>query len=187
MTQLCEAHERDPAIEAAEGVHFERSWLDPESGKVFCLSSGPSKEAVLRVHYKAGIPQRRSTNCRSRSNSRRCVGAAVPVWVAPAARRDCPNLASRARYTNTAALPHEWFGLPAQGCRLPARLGDRPERASSRGRDPLGATGHTHLGIMWVIEDHLRPFGPHNARSRAARIPFRSAGLPRRSGGSART
>ena len=32
------------------------AWLDPESGKVFCLSSGPSKEAVLRVHDKAGHP-----------------------------------------------------------------------------------------------------------------------------------
>ena len=54
--QLREAHERDLAVEAAEGVHFERAWLDPESGKVFCLSSGPSKEAVLRVHDKAGHP-----------------------------------------------------------------------------------------------------------------------------------
>jgi hypothetical protein len=54
--QLREAHERDLAVEASEGVHFERAWLDPESGKVFCLSSGPSKEAVLRVHDKAGHP-----------------------------------------------------------------------------------------------------------------------------------
>jgi hypothetical protein len=54
--QLREAHGRDLAIEAAAGVHFERAWLDPESGKVFCLSSGPSKEAVLRVHDKAGHP-----------------------------------------------------------------------------------------------------------------------------------
>jgi hypothetical protein len=52
--QLREARERDLAVEASEGVHFERTWLDPESGKVFCLSSGPSKEAVLRVHDKAG-------------------------------------------------------------------------------------------------------------------------------------
>jgi hypothetical protein len=54
--QLREAHERDLAVEAAEGVHFEHAWLDPDSGKVFCLSSGPSKEAVLRVHDKAGHP-----------------------------------------------------------------------------------------------------------------------------------
>ena len=54
--QLREAHERDLAAEATEGVHFEHAWLDPDSGKVFCLSSGPSKEAVLRVHDKAGHP-----------------------------------------------------------------------------------------------------------------------------------
>ena len=54
--QLREAHQRDLAIEGTEGVHFERAWLDPASGKVFCLSSGPSREAVLRVHEKAGHP-----------------------------------------------------------------------------------------------------------------------------------
>ncbi|MEV4517983.1 SCO4226 family nickel-binding protein [Dactylosporangium sp. NPDC049525] len=54
--QLKEAHEADLAIEAEEGVHFERAWLDPESGKVFCLSTGPSKEAVMRVHERAGHP-----------------------------------------------------------------------------------------------------------------------------------
>lgn len=54
--QLAEAHQHDLEIEADEGVHFERAWLDPESGKVFCLSSGPSKAAVLRVHDKAGHP-----------------------------------------------------------------------------------------------------------------------------------
>jgi Protein of unknown function (DUF4242) len=54
--QLRAAHERDLAVEAAEGVHFEHAWLDPESGKAFCLSTGPSREAVLRVHDKAGHP-----------------------------------------------------------------------------------------------------------------------------------
>jgi hypothetical protein len=54
--QLQEAHDRDLAAEGAEDVHFERVWLDPESGKAFCLSTGPSKEAVLRVHDKAGHP-----------------------------------------------------------------------------------------------------------------------------------
>ena len=34
--QLREAHQRDLEAEAAEGVHFERAWLDPDSGK--CLS-----------------------------------------------------------------------------------------------------------------------------------------------------
>ena len=54
--QLQEAHERDLAIESDEGVHFERAWLDPEAGKVFCLSTGPSKEAVMRIHERAGHP-----------------------------------------------------------------------------------------------------------------------------------
>ena len=54
--QLKEAHERDLDIEADEGVHFERAWRDPEKGKVFCLASGPSREAVLRTHERAGHP-----------------------------------------------------------------------------------------------------------------------------------
>jgi hypothetical protein len=54
--QLQAAHDADLAIEADEGVHFERAWLDPDSGKIFCLSSGPSKEAVMRIHQRAGHP-----------------------------------------------------------------------------------------------------------------------------------
>jgi hypothetical protein len=54
--QLKEAHCRDLENENVEGVHFEHAWLDPELGKAFCLSTGPSKEAVLRVHQKSGIP-----------------------------------------------------------------------------------------------------------------------------------
>jgi hypothetical protein len=54
--QLTEAHEADLAIEGDEGVHFERAWLDPVAGKVFCLSTGPSREAVMRVHERAGHP-----------------------------------------------------------------------------------------------------------------------------------
>ncbi|HEX5367888.1 MAG TPA: SCO4226 family nickel-binding protein [Dehalococcoidia bacterium] len=50
------AHHKDLEVEAAEGVHFTHWWADPASGKVFCLSEGPSKEAVMRVHAKAGHP-----------------------------------------------------------------------------------------------------------------------------------
>ena len=56
--QLREAHERDLAIQADEGVRFERAWLDAERGKVFCLASGPSREAVMRIHERAGHPTR---------------------------------------------------------------------------------------------------------------------------------
>jgi hypothetical protein len=54
--ELSAAHEADLALEDEEGVHFERAWLDPDSGKVFCLSTGPSREAVMRVHERAGHP-----------------------------------------------------------------------------------------------------------------------------------
>ena len=54
--QLAEAHGRDLAIENDEGVHFARAWLDPIEGKVFCLATGPSKEAVMRIHERAGHP-----------------------------------------------------------------------------------------------------------------------------------
>jgi hypothetical protein len=54
--QLKEAHERDLAIEGAEDVHFVHAWMDPDLGKVFCLATGPSKEAVMRVHERAGHP-----------------------------------------------------------------------------------------------------------------------------------
>ncbi len=54
--QLQKAHAQDLAIEGEEGVHYERAWLDPVSGKVFCLATGPSKEAVIRVHERSGHP-----------------------------------------------------------------------------------------------------------------------------------
>lgn len=52
--QLREAHQADLAMEKEEGVHFESAWADPESGTVYCLSEGPSAEAVLRVHERTG-------------------------------------------------------------------------------------------------------------------------------------
>jgi hypothetical protein len=54
--QLKEAHDRDLAIQGEEGVHFEQAWLDAETGKVFCISVGPTKESVMRVHERAGHP-----------------------------------------------------------------------------------------------------------------------------------
>ena len=54
--QLQEAHDRDLEIQDEEGVVYERAWLDPDSGKVFCLATGPSREAVMRIHERAGHP-----------------------------------------------------------------------------------------------------------------------------------
>lgn len=54
--QLAQAHQRDADIQNEEGVVYEHAWLDPVAGKVFCLATGPSKEAVMRIHERAGHP-----------------------------------------------------------------------------------------------------------------------------------
>ena len=54
--ELAAAHDADLAIQDEEGVRFEAAWLDPVSGKAFCLSEGPDKEAVMRIHERAGHP-----------------------------------------------------------------------------------------------------------------------------------
>jgi len=54
--QLRQAHAADLAIQGEEGVDFQRAWADPDSGVVYCLSNGPSADAVRRVHERAGHP-----------------------------------------------------------------------------------------------------------------------------------
>ena len=54
--KLKEAHDADLAIQTDENVNFKHAWADPESGMVFCLSEGPSKDAVRRIHERAGHP-----------------------------------------------------------------------------------------------------------------------------------
>ena len=60
--QLDEAHGRDLAIEADEGVHFERAWLDPEAGRVFCLATGPSRRRSCASTSVPAIRPGRSTS-----------------------------------------------------------------------------------------------------------------------------
>jgi hypothetical protein len=50
------AHQADLDIEKDEGVHFEKAWLDPVAGKAFCISTGPSKDAIQRIHERSGHP-----------------------------------------------------------------------------------------------------------------------------------
>jgi hypothetical protein len=52
--QLATEHQKDIENQKTEGVRFIKAWADPQTGKVFCLSEGPSRDAVLRVHKKAG-------------------------------------------------------------------------------------------------------------------------------------
>jgi hypothetical protein len=53
---LAQAHDADLAIQDEEQVNFKHAWADPESGMVWCLSEAPSKEAVMRIHERAGHP-----------------------------------------------------------------------------------------------------------------------------------
>ena len=53
---LMEAHQADLDIQDDENVNFKHAWGDPESGMVFCLSEAPNKEAVMKIHERAGHP-----------------------------------------------------------------------------------------------------------------------------------
>jgi ferredoxin-NADP reductase len=53
---LAQAHQADLDIQADENVTFHQAWADPKTGHVFCLSEGPSAEAVQRIHERAGHP-----------------------------------------------------------------------------------------------------------------------------------
>jgi uncharacterized protein DUF4242 len=55
-TDLMAAHKADLDIQEQEGVSFKQAWGDPSTGVVFCLSEGPSKEAVMKIHERAGHP-----------------------------------------------------------------------------------------------------------------------------------
>ena len=50
---LAEGHRKDLAVQQKYGVRYLRYWYDPVSGKVFCLSDAPNKEAALAVHLEA--------------------------------------------------------------------------------------------------------------------------------------
>jgi uncharacterized protein DUF4242 len=54
--QLMEAHNADLAIQDDEKVNFKHAWADPETGMAFCLSEGPSAEAVKKIHERTGHP-----------------------------------------------------------------------------------------------------------------------------------
>ena len=47
--QLAETHAKDLAVEAKYGVHYIKYFYDAATGKIFCFSEAPSKEAALAV------------------------------------------------------------------------------------------------------------------------------------------
>jgi len=50
---LAELHQRDLATQDKHGVRYLKYWYDAATGKVFCLSDAPSKQAALAVHREA--------------------------------------------------------------------------------------------------------------------------------------
>ncbi|MCT7351694.1 SCO4226 family nickel-binding protein [Streptomyces sp. 15-116A] len=50
--QLREAMKAEAELEEEMGVRFQHVWADPESGTVYCLTDGPSADAVQRVHER---------------------------------------------------------------------------------------------------------------------------------------
>jgi len=50
---VAEAHRKDLAVQAKYGVKFLRYWYDEATGKIFCLSWAPSREAAMAVHREA--------------------------------------------------------------------------------------------------------------------------------------
>ena len=54
--EIAAAHQADLDVQGEEGVDFKQAWADPETGHVFCLSEAPTRDAVQRVHTRAGHP-----------------------------------------------------------------------------------------------------------------------------------
>jgi hypothetical protein len=50
---LAELHAKDLAVQDKHGVRYVKYWYDAATGRVFCLSDAPSKEAALAVHREA--------------------------------------------------------------------------------------------------------------------------------------
>ena len=50
---VAQAHAKDLEVQEKYGVKYLRYWYDEDTGKVFCLSEGPSKAAVEAVHREA--------------------------------------------------------------------------------------------------------------------------------------
>ena len=48
-----EAHRRDLAVQDKYGAKFLQYWYDESTGRIFCLSWAPTKEAVMAVHREA--------------------------------------------------------------------------------------------------------------------------------------
>jgi phosphoribosyl 1,2-cyclic phosphodiesterase len=50
---LAELHRQDLAVQHKYGVRYVKYWYDAATGRVFCLSDAPTREAALAVHREA--------------------------------------------------------------------------------------------------------------------------------------
>jgi hypothetical protein len=53
VEELAGAHQKDLEVQGRYGVKYLKYWFNEDDGTVFCLSEGPSKEAVEAVHREA--------------------------------------------------------------------------------------------------------------------------------------
>jgi len=51
--QIAAAHLQDLEVESAHDVHYHTYWIDEDSGSIFCLAEGPTREAVAAVHRES--------------------------------------------------------------------------------------------------------------------------------------
>jgi hypothetical protein len=47
---VADAHRKDLEIQDDHDVRYLHYWFNEETGRIFCLAEGPSREAVDRVH-----------------------------------------------------------------------------------------------------------------------------------------
>jgi hypothetical protein len=52
-TAVADAHKKDLAVEDKYGVKFIKFWVDEAGGKVYCLSSAPDSDAIIKTHGEA--------------------------------------------------------------------------------------------------------------------------------------
>jgi hypothetical protein len=50
---VAKAHAKDLATEKKYGVHFMKYWVDESAGTVYCLSSAPDTQAIVKTHGEA--------------------------------------------------------------------------------------------------------------------------------------
>jgi hypothetical protein len=50
---VAEAHKKDLEVGKQYGVKYEKYYLDPSDGTIFCVVNAPNKEAAIRTHREA--------------------------------------------------------------------------------------------------------------------------------------